>query len=97
MRSRKAREKFADSLMTLANIIYGALFVGMLLFPLTAFVSAMYNAADPFSFLAPVTQFSWQRILVFAVAFIIPLAAAAAARRKALNLYDALDARESAY
>lgn len=90
-RSNKAKEKFADSLMTLANIIYGAIFVAMLSFPVTAFVSAMYQAADPFSFLAPVNQFSWQRIVIFCAAFIVPLVVAFWARRKAMDLYDELD------
>lgn len=90
-RSNMAKEKLADSLMTLGNIIYGAVFVAMLVFPVTAFVSAMYQASDPFSFLAPVNQFSWQRIMIFVMAFIIPLAVAMWARRKAMDLYDEID------
>jgi hypothetical protein len=87
-RSLKSKEKFADSLMSLANIIHGAVLIGVFVFPLTAFVSALFAGTEPFSFFAILDRMSWSSIGVFGVVYFLPGLVGLYAKTKAMDLYD---------
>jgi hypothetical protein len=48
-RTPKAREKFADSLMSCSTTLLSATLIGLLVFPFTAFIQTMASGADPLS------------------------------------------------
>jgi hypothetical protein len=87
-RSSKSKEKFADSLMAIANAIHSAAFVGVLVLPLTAFVSAMFSGNEPFSFLSIINKMTWPRIGIFALVYLSPIILASLAKEKAMDIYD---------
>lgn len=74
--------------MTIANAIHGTAFVGILVFPLTAFVSAMFSGNEPFSFLSILHRMTWPHIGVFAFVYLLPVIAGVYAKERAMDLYD---------
>lgn len=87
-RSPKAREKFADSNMAVANAIASAVFIGVLVFPLSAFISALALGNEPFSTMKIP---NWWQVALFAVLYLSPLGVAWHAKEIALDIYDQID------
>jgi hypothetical protein len=92
-RTAKAKEKYADGLMSVSTALCSATFIAVLLFPLTAFIQAITSGTKP---VAPwVLQYlehapGWwlfYEFLLFAL-FWLPLGVATWFRRRALALYD---------
>jgi hypothetical protein len=46
-RTNKAKEKFADGLMSVSNTIHSATLLGLLVVPLTAFIQTIVSGKDP--------------------------------------------------
>jgi hypothetical protein len=46
----KAKEKPADSLMNISTTLYSAVVIGVLVFPVTAFIQSLVSGTDPTSF-----------------------------------------------
>lgn len=87
-RSLKSKEKFADSLMSIANTIHGGVLVSVLVFPLTAFLTAIFGSQEPFSFIAMINRVTWTNVAVFAFIYFVPIVAGVKAKEKAMDLYD---------
>lgn len=87
-RSLKSREKFADSLMSLANVIHGAVLISVFAFPLTAFISAVFTGVEPYSFLVIFDRMSGSNFLVFLFVYSLPIIVGAYGKHKAMDLYD---------
>jgi hypothetical protein len=94
-RTPKAKEKLADSLMSVGTALHSATFIGLLVFPCTAFIQAMTSGTDPVSALVawwrPERWSGWHTG-VFFVLFWLPLWVGRATQRQALDLYDELAA-----
>jgi hypothetical protein len=92
-RTAKAKEKFADSLMSMSTAIFSALLIALLVFPFTTFIHTMTGGTDPVVALVawwqPDRWSGWHSV-VFLGAFWVPLIVAQLVRRQALNLYDEL-------
>ena len=92
-RTAKAKEKYADALMSLSTAICSATFIAVLLFPLTAFIQAMTSGTKP---VAPWVLQDLEHAprwwvfyhFVLFVLFGLPLRAAMWFRGRALALYD---------
>jgi hypothetical protein len=92
-RTAKAKEKFADSLMSVSTAVQSAMFIGVLVFPFTAFIQAMASGTDPVA--ALVTGYGqWLSWLIIYGLFLAPLAWGRMCQRQALDIDDAI-ARES--
>lgn len=87
-RSPKSKEKFADSLMAVANMIHGAVLVSIFVFPLTAFLTAIFGNQEPFSFIAIIRRMTWANVGLFALVYLVPIVAGVKAKEKAMDLYD---------
>ncbi|ACX95806.1 hypothetical protein Hneap_0968 [Halothiobacillus neapolitanus c2] len=87
-RSLKAKEKFADGNMAVANSITSAVFISVLVFPLSVFVSAIALGKEPFD-VAKVPP--WGEIWLFAGLYFSPLLVAWYAKKTAMDLYDEID------
>jgi hypothetical protein len=87
-RSLKAKEKFADSNMSVASSIASAVFIGVLVFPLTAFISAIALGSEPFPLMKMPT---FKQLLLFGGLYFSPLLAAWYAKETAMNLYDQIE------
>jgi Kef-type K+ transport system membrane component KefB len=74
--------------MSVANAITSAVFIGILVFPLTTFVSAIVLGNEPFSSLMLLT---WYQVGLFAILYFCPLIVARYAKEFAMNLYDEID------
>jgi hypothetical protein len=95
-RTDKAKEKFADSLMSVSNTIHSAILLGILVIPLTAFMQAIMSGKD---LLPPLLDYlhtagtggpmNWHGFLLGILIF-VPSSAASYMRKQALNLYDEL-------
>jgi hypothetical protein len=92
-RTAKAKEKYADGLMSFSTAICSATFIAVLLFPLTAYIQAITSGTKP---VAPwVLQYlehapGWwlfYEFVLFAL-FWLPLGVATWFRKRALALYD---------
>ena len=91
-RSVKSKEKFADGLMSLANTIHGAALVAILVFPLTAFISAVLTGGAMFSWLDIVHHFSGINLIIFGVVYLTPIVVGMYAKDKAMDMYDQIEA-----
>lgn len=87
-RSLKAKEKFADSLMSLANTIHSAVLIGVLVLPLTTFIAGVFSGAEPVSFWAILARMSWPQIGIFGIVYLAPIIAGGYAKEKAMDIYD---------
>ena len=87
-RSLKSKEKFADSLMAVANVIHGAALAGVLVFPLTAFVSSVLTGTTALSFGQALDRMTWPNIAIFALVYLTPILMGYFAKEKAMNLFD---------
>lgn len=87
-RSAKAKEKFADALMSVSNSIHSATLIGVLVFPLSLFVSGAFSVAAPFSFSSVLERMSWSQIGLFGFLYLTPIFMGMYAREKAMDLYD---------
>lgn len=92
-RTAKAKEKYADGLMSLNTAICSATFIAVLLFPLTAFIQSISNMTNPVVQMPWVLRISgmWEALLfdvVLFTLFFLPLRVATWFRRRALALYD---------
>lgn len=94
-RSAKAKEKFADSLMALGNTIYGAAFVSVLVFPLTAMMTAIFSGSPPVNVLDLIGRLSWGTLGTFAALYLVPVCAGYYSKEVALNLYDEIAQSQS--
>jgi hypothetical protein len=94
-RTAKAKEKYADGLMSFSTAICSATFIAILLFPLTAYIQAITSGTKP------VVPWVLQHLLmehgpgwwwfyefVLFALFWLPLGVATWFRRRALALYD---------
>jgi hypothetical protein len=92
-RTAKAKEKFADSLMSTSTAMFSAVWIALLVFPFTAFIQTMAGGTDPVAALVAWWQpdrWSRRHAVVFLVAFWVPFSLALLLRRRALDLYDEL-------
>lgn len=64
-RSPKSKEKFADGLMSVANAIHAAALIGVLVFPLTAFITAVFSGGSIYSPTLILTKLAWNDIAFF--------------------------------
>jgi hypothetical protein len=90
-RTPKAKEKAADSLMSVGTAVGSAVWISLLVFPLTAFIQVMAGGTDPVSALVswwrPDRWSSWHTG-VFCVLFFLPLSMSRQMQRRALDIYD---------
>jgi hypothetical protein len=94
----KAREKFADSLMSISTAIASAVFISVLVFPLTVFIQTMALGKDPLwawlpGLLSRGTKPEWWPLLfaaMFLGLYLLPLVIAHRMREGALKIYDTL-------
>lgn len=87
-RSPKSKEKFADGLMSVANAIHAAALIGVLVFPLTAFTTAVFSGGSIYSPTLILTKLAWNDIAFFGVVYLLPIAAGQYAKEQAMDLYD---------
>lgn len=87
-RSMLAKEKFADSNMSIANSIAKATFIGVLVFPLTVVISAIAFGNDPFILTKLPT---WEHIIIFGILYWLPLIVTQYGRKKAMDIYDQVE------
>jgi hypothetical protein len=90
-RTSKAKEKAADSLMSVSNAIHSATWISLLVFPLTAFIQSRASGTDLVSALGLLWQpdrWSWWHTGVFAIVFFLPLSMGRSMQRRALDIYD---------
>lgn len=87
-RSLKAKEKFADSNMAVASSIASAVFIGVLVFPLTAFISAVALGNEPFASMKMITM---KQFFIFGGLYLSPLFFSWCAKETAMNLYDQIE------
>jgi hypothetical protein len=94
-RTDKAKEKLADSLMSMSTTLLNGVFLGVLVFPLTAFIQSFVSGKDPVPALQTwLSSLTWTHVGLFGGFFIIPAVVANLARTSALTIYDAI-ARKS--
>ena len=100
-RTDKAKEKFADSLMSVSNTIHSATLLGILVVPLTVFLQTIVSGKDPvplfLDYLRTVGAGTgetarWHGLLL-GFLICVPAVAASHMKRQALDLYDELSAR----
>jgi hypothetical protein len=92
-RTPKAKEKAADSMMSVGTAVHSATFISLLVFPFTAFIQTMASGTDPVSALASWWQpdrWSWWHTIMLLGLFFIPLSVGRQAQRRALDIYDEL-------
>ena len=95
-RSAKSQEKFADSLMAIANTVHGTALVSVLVFPLTVVVSSMFSSKESsFPIGAMFYQLTWADVLCFTAAYLIPVLIGVCFKTRAMNLYDKIAAKNS--
>jgi hypothetical protein len=92
-RTPKAKEKLADSLMSVSTATQSATWIGLFVFPLTAFLQTMTSGTDPVSALMawwrPDRWSGWHTVVFLAI-FWLPLSVGLLGRRRALDFYDEL-------
>jgi hypothetical protein len=100
-RTEKAKEKLADSLMSMGTAVQSATFIGLLVFPFTVFIQVIAGGIDPVAALVSWWQraggswmspawWSWWHTGMLLVLFVGPLAFGRLVQRRALDIYDAL-------
>lgn len=92
-RTDKAKEKWADSLMSCGTSVLGAFITSILVFPLTAFIQAVTSGTDPVAVVVswwPPAWWSEWHTAVFISLYFLPLMLSALFRGRALNIYDEL-------
>jgi hypothetical protein len=100
-RTHKAKEKTADSLMSMGTAIQSATVIGLLVVPFTTYIQVIVSGLDPVAALVSWWQRSgrdwmgppwgpWGRTILLLVLFLTPLAWARMAQRRALDIYDVL-------
>jgi hypothetical protein len=101
-RTDKAKEKLADSLMSVGNTIHSATLLGILVVPLTAFIQAIVSGKDPVSpllaYLGTGGTAKWHGFLLgflLGLLIMVPSMAASYMKRRALNLYDEISERSA--
>jgi hypothetical protein len=94
-RSPRSKEKFADSIMSVANAIHSAAFIGVLVFPLTAFVTAMFTGVEPVSFLTLIQRMSGSNVLLFCAVYLTPIAVGVWVKGLAMDLYDEVEKQKT--
>jgi hypothetical protein len=90
-RTPKAKEKAADSLMSVGTAVHSATLIGLLVFPLTAFIQTMASGTDPVSALVSwwrPDRWSWWHTGVLFALFLVPLSVGRLVQRRALDIYD---------
>jgi hypothetical protein len=90
-RTDKAKEKFADGLMSMSRAIQNAIAIGILIFPFTAYLQAFVRGIDPIVALQTWTssaRLTLLHLVGLVVSFSAPFLFAQLFRRRALNLYD---------
>ena len=97
-RTPKAKEKFADSLMSVSNAVHSATWISLLVFPLTAFIQSMAGGTDPVAKLVDwwrPDRWSWWHTGMFITLFLLPLHRARSMQLQALDLYDEVSGTSS--
>jgi hypothetical protein len=92
-RTAKAKEKLADSLMSFSTAVLSAVWISVLVFPLTGFIQATARGIDPLEVMVswwPPVWWSWRHTAVFLILFWVPFSVSLVFRRKALDMYDDL-------
>jgi hypothetical protein len=92
-RTAKAKEKFADSLMSFSTAVFSAIVISVLVFPFTAFIQTMARGTDPVAAVVsgwPPAWWSGWHTAVFLILYWVPLSVAMLFRKRALDLYDEL-------
>jgi len=90
--SRKAQEKFADSLLAMSNVLFSGVLVTLLVAPMAAVAKAML-ATDPeqtTSLLRSVLNLRPLEALVFVVLYMVVIFLGFEARREAMKIYSRL-------
>jgi fructose-specific phosphotransferase system IIC component len=90
-RSDKAKEKFADSVLSVGNAIMSAASIAVFVVPLTAFLQAMVSRTDFGAVLSPFLKPDglpgWQVILLCVLLF-LPILVGGYFRKCAMDIYD---------
>jgi hypothetical protein len=100
-RTHKAKEKTADSLMSMSTAIQSATVIGLLVVPFTTYIQVIVGGLDPVAALVSWWQRPrgdwvgapwgpWGRATLLLALFLTPLAWARAVQRRALDIYDAI-------
>jgi hypothetical protein len=98
-RTIKAKEKLADSLMSMGTAVQSATLIGLLVFPFTAFIQTVAGGTDPVAALVSwwqriggnwmrPTWWSWWHTGMLFILLLMPYAWARSAQRRALDIYD---------
>jgi hypothetical protein len=92
-RTAKAKEKYADGLMSFSTAICSATFIAVLLFPFTAYIQAITSGTKPVApwvlqYLEHAPGWWWFYEFVLFALFWLPLGVATWFRKRALALYD---------
>ena len=87
-RALKSKEKFADGLMTIGNAIHSTVMISVLVFPLTAFISAIFADNEIFSVMTILQRWGWQNVGLFGIVYLVPIVFGMYAKEKAMSLYD---------
>lgn len=87
-RSLKSKEKFADGLMAVGNAIHSAVLISVLVFPLTAFISAIFVGNEVFSITVILKHWGWQNVGLFGIVYLVPIGIGRYSKEQAMNLYD---------
>lgn len=89
-RTNKAKEKAAESLMSIATTVASATLIGVTVLPLTAFLTAIFGGTviTISSIRAVLDMDGSLTLMIFIPLYLIPLIIAGFIKRDALNLYD---------
>jgi len=89
-RSNKAKEKFADSLFSISNTILSGVFLSVLIFPLSSFISSAFAGEGTFSFSKFYDYMSLSNVFIFIIVYFCPIGVGIYAREKAMDIHDEL-------
>lgn len=89
-RSAKAREKYADGLMTISNAIASALMISIFVAPLSAVIAQFNDQREVGALLQTLFAMPSMQFLEFVLCYAISIAVSMYFRFEALNIYDAL-------
>jgi hypothetical protein len=96
-RTDKAKENFADGLMSVSHTMISAVMIGAFVFPLAAYLQAFIRGTDPVAALQTwrgSASLTLGHAMAFVLSFLGPIWVAHVFRRRALSLYDEI-ARKS--
>lgn len=89
--SRKAREKFADSLFSLSNLLFSGLLAAILLVPLGALLKALVTRGDDTtSILSAIAELPPGEAMAFVAVYVAVVGLGGFARREAMAIYSEL-------